>query len=81
MHRYWKAIFKQIFEVIIKPNPKIALLQFLLEDTAVPTAKRRFLHMALMAGNTIILVAWKSKTPPVFDQWVKETIKVGSYVT
>lgn len=72
---YWHSIFSCfsfILNLRIEPCPLVALFGLTPKDSTVSTAYSDVLAFCTLLARRLILIHWKSSTPPSFDRWLND---------
>lgn len=73
LHNYWTAVFNTFTEVTgtrIEPNAITALLS--ISQVPLPRLQADRIAFATLLARRLILLRWKSPTPPSHTLWIKE---------
>ena len=75
LHKFWCEIFQFLsaaYEVDITPDPVLALFGCSESALELSTAIQQALMLGMVAAKKMILLDWKSPTPPCFRKWLNE---------
>lgn len=75
LHKYWSLIFKTLSEVLgiyVQPLPVTALFGTLSLSLDMPKYKTDFVAFVTLLARRLILINWKSPTPPTHSSWIND---------
>lgn len=76
---FWSAIFhwfSKCYSRDILPNQNLAIFGCSTETLCYTLDMQAALHLGMVVAKKLVLLAWKSTTPPTFDHWLKEMVSV-----
>lgn len=79
LHNFCSAIFEQLskaYSSVIQPNHDLAILGCSAETSDLLHDTQVALHLGMVVDKKLILLAWKSSTPPTFAHWLSEMLSV-----
>ena len=79
LHSFWRDIFgtlSQVTHKVIEPNPMTAL--FGTPPSTIPpsSSEATFIAFVTLLARRLILLRWKSSTPPSDTLWIKEILNL-----
>ena len=79
LHNFWSDIFEHLskaYSRAIQPNHELAILGCSTETSDLLHDTQLALHLGMVVAKKLILLAWKSTTPPTFAHWLSEMLSV-----
>lgn len=79
LHNFWSAIFERMSKAYsrdIRPNHDLAILGCSTVTSDLPRDTQVALHLGMVVAKKLVLLTWKSTTPPTFTHWLSEMLSV-----
>lgn len=79
LYNFWTAIFEWLSKTYsrdIQPSHDLAIFGCSVETFELPYDMQIALHLGMVVAKKLILLTWKSTTPPCFAHWLKEMLSI-----
>ena len=79
LHSFWTAIFEWLslaYSTDIQPNHDLAIFGCSVTTTHLPRNVQMAWRTGMVVARKLILLTWKSTTPPCFAHWLREMLSV-----
>ena len=79
LYNFWSNIFQWLstaYSGDIQPNCDLAILGCSAETLKLPYDTQTALHLGMVVAKKLILLTWKSTSPPCFTHWLNEMFSV-----
>ena len=77
LHNYWAEFFNTLSEVVgekIKPNSLSALFGVAPPSPSLSKSKQDVIAFATLLARRLIVLNWKSTTPPSHTRWIRDAL-------
>lgn len=74
---FWSLIFdwfSKCYSRTILPNQNLAIFGCSTESLSYTSDMQTALHLGMVVAKKLVLLNWKSTSPPTFDHWLKEML-------